>query len=172
MLTEISLLQFFSVFLGHPIYAMGVCLFSLILSSGLGSLASGRFPLNTSRRITLWGAIVAGYLLLAQWGLTHLFEGTTSQPLSVRILISLAIVIPVGFLLGFAFPTGMSLVKKIDSEPTPWFWGINGATGVLASVLGVMVSMALGINVTMFLAGMCYLLLVPTARLLLAESGK
>ncbi len=171
MLTEISLLQFFSVFLGHPIYAMGVCLFSLILSSGLGSLASGRFPLNTPRRITLWGASVGGYLLLAQWGLTHLFERTTSQPLSVRILISLAIVIPVGFLLGFAFPTGMSLVKKLDSEPTPWFWGINGATGVLASVLGVMVSMAFGINVTMFLAGLCYLLLVPTGRLLLAESG-
>ncbi len=171
MLTEISLLQFFSVFLGHPIYAMGVCLFSLILSSGLGSLASGRFPLNTSRRLTLWGTMVGGYLLLAQWGLTHLFERTTSQPLSVRILISLAIVMPVGFLLGFAFPTGMSLVRKIDSEPTPWFWGINGATGVLASVLGVMVSMALGINVTMFLAGLCYLLLVPTGRLLLAESG-
>ena len=40
MFAEISLLQFFGVFLGHPTYAMGVCLFSLILSTGLGSLAS------------------------------------------------------------------------------------------------------------------------------------
>ena len=41
MFAEISLLQFFGVFLGHPTYAMGICLFSLILSSGLGSLTSG-----------------------------------------------------------------------------------------------------------------------------------
>ena len=36
----------FGVFLGHPIYAMGVCLFSLILSSGLGSFASERLRLD------------------------------------------------------------------------------------------------------------------------------
>jgi len=167
---EISLLQYFGVFLGHPIYAMGVCLFSLILSSGLGSLASGGFPLNSVGRISLWGAIVGGYLLLAQWGLTHLFAATTAQPLPMRILISLAVVMPVGFLMGFAFPTGMSLVEKVDAEPTPWFWGINGATGVLASVLAVMTSMAFGINVTMFIAGLCYLALIPTAHALLAQS--
>jgi hypothetical protein len=34
---------------------------------------------------------------------------------------------------------------------------------VLASVLGVMFSMALGINVTMILAALCYLLLIPVA---------
>ena len=170
MFAEISLLQFFGVFLGHPIYAMGVCLFSLILSSGLGSLASGRFPLNSGGRIALWGAIVGGYLIVAQWGLTHLFEATTAQPLPVRIVISLAVVMPVGFLMGFAFPTGMSLVEKVDAEPTPWFWGINGATSVLASVIAVMVSMALGINVTMLMAGLCYLALIPTACALLAQS--
>ncbi len=169
MFAEISLLQFFGVYLGHPIYAMGVCLFSLILSSGLGSLASGVFPLNSASRITLWGAIVGGYLLLAQCGLSHLFQATTAQPLPLRILISLAAVMPVGFLMGFAFPTGMSLIENVDKEPTPWFWGINGATGVLASVLAVMVSMAFGINVTMLIAGLCYLTLIPAARVLLTQ---
>jgi hypothetical protein len=98
------------------------------------------------------------------------FEATTSQALPVRIAISLAVVMPVGFLMGFAFPTGMTLVNRVDAEPTPWFWGINGATGVLASVIAVMVSMAFGINVTMLLAGVCYLLLIPTARRLLRLS--
>jgi len=170
MFAEISLIQFFGVFLGHPVYAMSVCLFSLILSSGLGSLASGGFPLDSGRRLVLWGAAICGYLLLAQWRLTHVFAATTAQPLPVRILISLAIVMPGGFLMGFAFPTGMSLVEKIDGEPTPWFWGINGATSVLASVLAVMVSMAFGINKTMALAGLCYLALIPAARALLAQA--
>lgn len=172
MFAEISLLQFFSVFLGHPIYAMGVCLFSLILSSGLGSLASGRWPLNAGRRIAVWGGTIGAYLLLAQWVLTHLFEATTAQALSVRIVISLGVVMPVGFLMGFAFPTGMTLVEKVDATPTAWFWGINGATGVLASVLAVMVGMAYGINVTMFTAGLCYLALIPTARTLLTLSAR
>ena len=74
---------------------------------------------------------------------------------------------PVGFLMGFAFPTGMTLVETDRPEPTPWFWGINGATGVLASVLAVMIGISFGINVTMVLAGACYLLLIPAAGALL-----
>jgi hypothetical protein len=62
----------------------------------------------------------------------------------------------------------MRLVNAIDSQPTPWFWGINGATGVLASVLGVMFSMAFGINITMTIAAACYLLVIPTSFALLA----
>jgi uncharacterized protein YaaW (UPF0174 family) len=75
---------------------------------------------------------------------------------------------PLGFLLGFAFPTGMRLVEAVDSKPTPWFWGINGAAGVLASVLGVIVSMSFGIDVTMLISAACYLLVIPTSFALLA----
>ena len=167
MFAEISLLQYFSVFLGHPIYALGVCLSSLILSTGLGSLASGHFPLSTRRRILLWGVVIGAYLLMTQWRLTRLFEMTTGHELPVRIAIALAVVMPLGFLMGFAFPTGMSLAERIDRRPTPWFWGINGATGVLASVLAVMIGMAFGIKVTMVLAAVCYLALIPTAQALL-----
>jgi hypothetical protein len=170
MFAEISLLQLFSLFLGHPVYALGVCLFSLILSSGLGSLAAGAVPLDNGWRIVVWGGALVSYLVLCQWGLNHLFAATTAQALPVRILLSLMVVMPAGFLMGFAFPTGMLLVDKVDREPTPWFWGINGATGVLASVLAVVIGMSFGINVTMFLAGLCYLALIPTACALLAAS--
>lgn len=163
MFAEISLLQYFGVFLGHPIYALGVCLFSLILSTGTGSLVSGRVPLTTTARIVAWGLVVAAYLFTAQLVLPGLFELTTSRTLPIRIAVSLAVLMPAGFLMGFAFPTGMTLVEATSREPTPWFWGINGATGVLASVLAVMIGIALGINVTMILAGCCYLLLIPAA---------
>ncbi len=170
MFAEISLLQYFGVFLGHPIYAMGVCLFSLILSSGLGSFASERLSLDSTPRLVAWGTILAAYLFAAQAVLPMIFDVTTSSPLAVRIVVALAVLMPAGFLMGFAFPTGMTLIEAVSREPAPWFWGINGATGVLASVLAVISGIAFGINVTMIAAGVCYLLLIPAALALRARA--
>jgi hypothetical protein len=58
MFAEISLLQYFSIYLGHPIYSLGVCLFALILATGLGSLASNRLGIASSRGVVLWGLIL------------------------------------------------------------------------------------------------------------------
>ncbi|HSU41343.1 MAG TPA: hypothetical protein VLJ38_17320, partial [Polyangiaceae bacterium] len=170
MFSEISLLQYFSVYLGHPVYSLGVCLFSLILASGIGSLASGRLSLATPRALVVWGLLVGGYLVVAPHVLTRLFLATTALQLPARIGVALAVVMPLGFLLGFAFPTGMRLIEAVDRKPTPWFWGINGATGVLASVLAVVLGIAFGINVTMTLAGVCYWGLIPAALGLLRIS--
>jgi hypothetical protein len=54
----------------------------------------------------------------------------------------------------------------------PWFWGINGATGVLASVLAVTISMAFGINVTMSVSALCYLGLIPVAMVLIGQGHR
>jgi hypothetical protein len=167
MLGEIALVQWFSVYLGHPIYSLSVSLFSLILASGLGSLTSDRLKLDSRAKLLTWAGLVVVYLVLMEQILPIVFQHTTDRERLVRIGISVALIMPLGFLFGFAFPTGMRLVEAIDPLPTPWFWGINGATGVLASVLGVMFSMALGINITMLLSAACYLLLIPVSFALL-----
>ncbi len=74
------------------------------------------------------------------------------------------------FMSGFGFPTGMRLVSAWDPRPTPWFWGINGAAGVLAADVTVMISIAYGINAALRVGGICYLLLIP-ASLLIGFSG-
>ena len=63
MMVEIALLQRISVFLGHPVYALSVVLFSLILSTGIGSLASERIPLDDRPKLMAWSALVGLYLL-------------------------------------------------------------------------------------------------------------
>ena len=50
MVFEIALLQRTSVFLGHPIYSLSIVLFSVILSTGFGSLLSDRVVLGGLRR--------------------------------------------------------------------------------------------------------------------------
>lgn len=171
MLAEISMLQYFGVYLGHPIYSLGVCLFSLILATGLGSLASGKLNIGHRGGIVVWGVITGAYLLFLQSQLANIFVATDDNQLSTRIAISVGLLVPLGFLLGFAFPTGMRLVESVDAAPAPWFWGINGATGVLASVLGVVISMNFGIDKTATVAALCYLLLIPVGRKLVAISA-
>jgi hypothetical protein len=102
--------------------------------------------------------------------LPGIFAAISSGGLTMRIAVALAVLMPAGFLMGFAFPTGMRMVVTISREPAAWFWGINGATGVLASTLAVMIAITLGINVTMMLAGVCYLLLIPAALALLRRA--
>src|SRR5260370_40775355 len=62
MMVEIALLQRMSVFLGHPVYALSVVLFSLILWTGFGSMASERVRLAGAGKLLAWSVASAAYL--------------------------------------------------------------------------------------------------------------
>jgi hypothetical protein len=65
----------------------------------------------------------------------------------------------------------MRLVSMIDKRPTPWFWGVNGAAGVLAASVAVLTSIEFGIDTTLRIGSLCYLLL-PLPALLLAGAPR
>ena len=159
MMAEIGLMQRLSVFLGHPVYALSVVLFSLILSTGLGSLVCERVPLNTRGRLVIWAVLTAGYLFTLPLWMPALLGELESSSLLVRASFCVAVLAPAGLLMGFGFPTGMALASAIDARPTPWFWGINGAMGVLAASIAVLTSIAFGIDVTLRAGALCYLAL-------------
>jgi predicted membrane-bound spermidine synthase len=167
MLIEIGLLQRMSIFLGHPVYSLSVLLSTLILSTGLGSFLSEKLPLHSNARLVSWGVITGIYAFSLPFCLGPLFASFSAAELGTRIAICVAFIAPAGILLGFGFPTGMRLVSAIDPKPAPWFWGINGAAGVLASILAVTLSLALGISATLVLGALCYFLLVPISLTLL-----
>jgi spermidine synthase len=167
MLIEIGLLQRLSIFLGHPVYSLSVLLSTLILSTGIGSFLSEKLVLASRVRLTIWGVIAGSYALLLPFVFGPLFAALSAAELGARIIVCVAVIAPAGMLLGFGFPTGMRLVSAVDAKPTPWFWGINGAAGVLASIIGVTLSLALGITATLVLGALCYVLLIPVSLALL-----
>jgi len=171
MSIEIGLLQRMSIFLGHPVYSLSVLLSTLILATGLGSFLSEKWPLHSVARLVSWGVTTGIYVLSLRFFLGPLFAAFSAAELGTRIALCVAFIAPAGLLLGFGFPTGMRLVSAIDAKPTPWFWGINGAAGVLASIIAVTLSLALGIGATLVLGALCYLLLIP-ASLALLRLGK
>ena len=42
--------------------------------------------------------------------------------------------------MGMAFPLGLRLAAGHAAALTPWLWGVNGATSVLAAVLAVAIA--------------------------------
>jgi hypothetical protein len=172
MMAEIALLQRMSVFLGHPVYALSVVLFSLILSTGLGSFLSQIFPLNSTGRLVGWAAATAIYLASLPFWLPPLLFDLDSASLLVRAGFCVLVLAPAGLMMGFGFPTGMRLVSAISQEPTPWFWGINGAAGVLAASVAVLTSITFGIDTTLGIGALCYLLVaLPGLALLSPEAS-
>jgi hypothetical protein len=166
MMVEIALLQRMSVFLGHPVYALSVVLFSLILWTGFGSMASERVRLAGAGKLIAWSVASAAYLFALPFWLPPLLVGFDGVDLFVRAGFCVLVLAPAGFLMGFGFPTGMRLVSAISTGPTPWFWGINGAASVLAASVAVVTGIAFSIDTTLRIGAACYLLIAAPAMLL------
>jgi predicted membrane-bound spermidine synthase len=156
MFVEIGLIQRLSVLLGHPVYALGVLLCGIIAAAGFGSLLSGRLPLERAGwAVMLPGgaaALILAASLVSRWQAVGLGGANTLT----RALASLALIVPVGLLLGLFFPMGMRLASQRGFGETPWYWAINGIFGVLASALAVFVSIHFGISRTFWISASCY----------------
>jgi hypothetical protein len=96
--------------LGHPIYSLSVLLFSLILTTGIGSFLSEKFTLHNQARITTWALITGGYLVILPFVLSELFAAFNDATLIARAALCVLSITPAGLLLGYGFPTGMRLI--------------------------------------------------------------
>jgi hypothetical protein len=143
MLIEISQMQRLMVFLGHPVYGLGVVLFTILIFSGIGSATVGarapRFLAIIGRGIALLATLaIAGLLtpLVITWA--------RAEATDMRILVSVLLLAPSAFCMGMMFPLGLSIWRR-HSELLPFFWSANGITSMLASVLGMALSIQFGI---------------------------
>jgi hypothetical protein len=163
MFIEIGLIQRTSVFLGDPVYGLAIGLFSIIIAAGIGALVSERVKLDTTGKILTWAIVLGAYVLIMPTWVPHLMQEFEGSDLLVRATVSVATIVPPGILMGFGFPSGMRMVSRIDTRPTPWFWAVNGAAGVLAASTAVLTSIAFSINVSLFVGAACYFLLGPVS---------
>ncbi len=169
MLIEISLIQKFTVFLGHPSYSLVVVLFTILLFTGIGSFISG-FLRKKLNKITLFALIILTISIVGGINMFLLPE-FSSNSLAIRILYSFITMALAGTVLGIPFPTGMSSLNKQNEEKAAWFWGINGASSVISSVLAVMLSLFVGISTTFFV-GIIFYIFAGTAFFFMKKSNE
>ena len=158
MLVEISQMQRLIIFLGHPTYSLSVVLFALLLSSSVGSFMTEQIE---DQRKAVVRLIILLVVLIIFGSVTpkliSIFHASTTP---VRVLVSIAILFPLGVSMGMAFPLGIRFASKRLPGITPWLWGINGAMSVLASVLAVVIALSSGISTSFWAGFFCYLLAI------------
>lgn len=157
ILIQVALIQRFVLFLGHPTYALTVIIFSMLLSSGLGSFASKRLVRGDMRRLArVLMLIVAAVLVLAAV-LAPISESGVALPFAVKVLISVALISPVGFAMGMPFPTGLALLEQVMPGSVRWAWAINAASSVMGSAAAMFLAIYLGLKLTIVIGGLLYL---------------
>jgi hypothetical protein len=156
LLLEIVLIQRFVLFLGFPTYALSVVLFALLCFTGLGSLLTQRWRTAKPGVATALGAACV-LIAASAFGLQPLLRELLGAPFALRVALTIAMLAPVGLLLGTAMPMGLRRLSGLSPGAVPWAWGINGVASVLASVLAVAVAINWGFTAVSLLALACYL---------------
>jgi hypothetical protein len=141
MMVEIALMQRFILFLGHPIYSLTVILFSLLFFAGLGSLATNAIQVSTGRRMAWILLTLTVVLTFYVFLLPSVLQAGLAWSKTVKVVASVVLLGPLGFLMGMPFPLGMKLANVTAPRMVPWLWGINGTLSVLASVLSIFLAL-------------------------------
>lgn len=157
IMIQVSLIQKFVLLLGHPTYALTVIIFSMLLSSGLGSFYSKRIVNNNAERLRIVLLLIV--ILVPVLGY---FAGLASDmgpawPLPVKFLATVALITPLGFLMGIPFPTGLATLEGWEKSAVRWGWSMNAASSVLGSAMAIFFAIYLGLYQTLVLGGLLYL---------------
>jgi hypothetical protein len=157
LLVEFSQVLRLSVFLGHPIYALTIVLFSVLVFSGVGSMVSERI-VRLDRSGTLLGPLAALLAVLAVFGSATVLitDAAASATTPVRIVVAVALLMPIGLVMGMPLAIGMRLAATHPNAPTSFLWGINGAMSVCASVFGMAIALFFGIAAAFWTGWVAY----------------
>lgn len=153
MLIEISMIQRFALLLGFPTLSLSVSLFTLLIATGVGARFSGvikRWPVGGL-------PVVTGTLVALSIVYMSVAESITDTALAweqwARIAVVIALLFPIGLLLGVFLPTGIDdAVAVAGTDPAvrgrlvAWCWAVNGFFSVIGASVTTILSMAVGFN--------------------------
>ncbi|MEK6589239.1 MAG: hypothetical protein AABZ11_01025, partial [Nitrospinota bacterium] len=156
MFAEISMIQRFILFLGHPAYSISTVLFTILISSGIGSYTSGKFSQEKGFSINFALPILCSMIILYALFLPYLFNTVSWEGIIIRQIISFILLFPLGFFMGIPFPAGIKLLEKYNIKIIPWAWCVNGCSSVVSSVLVILTALSFGFKITLILSAAAY----------------
>lgn len=155
MLVEISMIQRFALLLGYPTLSLSVSLFTVLIATAVGARWSGWVRLQPMRAMVLAPLALALLSVVYLVGSGPLTDIALAWDSMLRIALVIALLFPVGVLLGVFLPFGIDLA--VASAPTSategrlvaWCWAVNGFFSVMGALLTTIISMTIGFNRTL-----------------------
>ena len=130
-----------------------------MLFRSIGAGWSRRFEDTDLRRAGIVGAATVAILALVVVAtFTPVVTWAIPFARSVRMLIAVALLCPLGVALGIPMPTGLRLLSVRAPNMLAWAWGINGAMSVLGATLAIFIAMNWGFQTTLLAASGTYTL--------------
>ncbi|HEY1211886.1 MAG TPA: hypothetical protein VGE82_02980, partial [Nitrososphaera sp.] len=144
--------------LGNPTTTFAILLFTLLICSGTGSLLSSRVARNSMKNLIFVIGGIAAFGIIYVLFLPPIVYSIIAEPFYIKAVVAVAILAPVGFLMGMPFPTGIRLLRSHQPDYIPWMWAINGAFSVLGAVLAIALGIMFGSSYAMMLGVLMYLI--------------
>jgi len=157
ILIQVSLIQKFVLFLGHPTYALFIIVFSMLVASGLGSYFSRSLIGDSDERwVMVLGAVTVLVTILA-FIAAPLTTSLVGLPLGLKMLITTLVIAPAAFAMGMPFPTGLGRLEVFHKPSVRWAWSLNAASSVLGSAGSIFLAIYFGLRETLLFGGFLYL---------------
>lgn len=166
MLIEISFLQKLTLYIGQPVMALTVLLFSLLFGTGLGSLCSAFARKNLYRIIAGASVLIIALSVAYSIYLPDIFAIGLDSKITAALFL-----LPLGFFLGFPFPLSIRLMKELNLDSyVDWMWGVNGIASVAGSALTMIVGILSGFSFALYL-GIALYGVVALLTIILSRQG-
>ncbi len=146
MLLEMALLHRFSLFLADPVRSAAVVIAALLVSAGAGSAftpaLANRLGSSAAIRLGVMAVIALGL------GLTAVLPLVTSTVAgwspAARMGVAVLLIAPLGFVMGWLLPLGLSRLAGARPDAVPWAWAFNGCASVTGAIGASLVALAGG----------------------------
>ncbi|MFT4621883.1 MAG: hypothetical protein ACI8PZ_000535 [Myxococcota bacterium] len=163
---EIVLVHELVLYLGHPVIAVTAVVFTMLVTSGLGSLWAQGLARDRIDRWLPWllGAVVALGAVQAVLVPGVLRTVALGWPLWARVGLCAALLAPLGAVMGTPFTLAMRRLRPEAEAVVPWAWALNGWMSVAASLGTVMVSRLVGYRWALLVALIAYGIAALLAR--------
>jgi predicted membrane-bound spermidine synthase len=177
---EITFIQKYLLLLGTPILALTVILFSILLSTGIGSYLSGRiFNKKSFNAIVVSIPLLLGLIVLNYAFLQDIITSSLGLDFPQRIVLTFTFLSPIGIVMGFQFPSitriaysyiGNDMQKtglndRRQKKIVTLLWGVNVIASVIGTVLAAISSMTIGFNGNLLIAAGLYLAALCSAAI-------
>ena len=169
LMMEVVLIQRLQHFIGKPVLTFAAVVGSMLLFSGLGSLASSKWA--PKRIFAAFAGIVAcGLILFGSLG--WIIDTLIVLPEALRVMATVILVAPLAFLMGAPFPYGIGIVKeRLGDRYGAAMFGLNGAFSALATPIALAVGMIVGFSAAFYTGVLLYLPCLLLAVLMIRRAG-